>query len=167
MIRDQFSYMATPTTTTTTTSTTTTSMTTTTTTMSESQNDHDFIWTTATHNYVSREAEIRGAQQVEMRGRSVIHRGVVMAGDVAWIRIGRYSHLSEGTLITPPELPLLWHKKQHVPQHAPVTICWCSQVDETECSFASGRDWQFFLDWGSCQIRSQRVDQRWLRGGRW
>ena len=77
-----------------------------------------YIWTSATHNYVSRSADLRGSQQVELRGRSVVEHGVVIRGDLSWVRLGRYAHVNTDSLIQPPALP-------HVAadaKYAPVTI---------------------------------------------
>lgn len=57
---------------------------------------------TAAHNYVSRKAIIHGARNVEMKGKCVIAEGVIIRGDFASVRIGRYCHLGHKTIIRPP-----------------------------------------------------------------
>lgn len=74
----------------------------------------DFILTTATHNYISRKAELKNSQQIELRGRSVIQNKALLQGDVAPIRVGRFTHIQQETTITPPSIAS--------GQHAPVSI---------------------------------------------
>ena len=76
-----------------------------------SKDDDEYIQTT-THNYVSRQAVIEGARQVELKGRGIIERGCHLDGRQAWIRIQRYTHLQANTRITPPTLP---GSTKHVP----------------------------------------------------
>jgi len=66
--------------------------------------EEGFIKTT-THNYVSRKSVIDGAKHVEIKGRSIIMDGVVVRGDLAVVRIGRYCVIENGTLLEPPPHP--------------------------------------------------------------
>mmetsp|Transcript_10108 Transcript_10108/g.27712 ORF Transcript_10108/g.27712 Transcript_10108/m.27712 type:complete len:185 (-) Transcript_10108:371-925(-) len=66
---------------------------------------------TTTHNFVSRQAKIQGAKQVELKGRSILQKDVTVRGDLAVIRIGRYCEIDEGTVIEPPVHPMT---KKHV-----------------------------------------------------
>lgn len=81
--------------------------------MTTRQKKDDFILTTATHNYISRTAELNNPQQIELKGRSVIHRASLQA-DTAPIRIGRSTHIQSDARIFPP---LLAEK-----QYSPVSI---------------------------------------------
>lgn len=60
---------------------------------------------TASHNYISRKAKIQGPQHVEMKGRSIVEDQVMMHGDLAPIRIGRYCCIASGTVLEPAPLP--------------------------------------------------------------
>jgi len=51
---------------------------------------------------VSRKALIHGAKNVEMKGKSIIHAGAHIRGDFQTVRIGRYCHIGEKTIIRPP-----------------------------------------------------------------
>ena len=59
-----------------------------------------------THNYVSRNAQIDGAKQVEIRGRSIVQEGVRIRGDLAIVRLGRYCEINTRTVLEPPPHPL-------------------------------------------------------------
>lgn len=61
---------------------------------------------TTTHNFVSRTAQIDGAKQVEIRGRSILQEKVHVRGDLAIVRIGRYCEIDCQTLLEPPTHPL-------------------------------------------------------------
>ena len=61
---------------------------------------------TTTHNYVSRQAKIEGAKQVEIKGRSILQDGVTVRGDLAIIRIGRYCEINSGTTLEPSISPM-------------------------------------------------------------
>lgn len=70
----------------------------------ESNDDRGYIQT-ATHNYISRQATVLGAKQVEIKGRTVVEPNAKICGnDSTWIRIGRYCRIQQGTTI---EIPLL------------------------------------------------------------
>lgn len=63
---------------------------------------------TTTHNYISRQAIVIGAKQVEIKGRTIVEQNSQICGnDTTWIRIGRYSHIQSGTTIEPPTVVLL------------------------------------------------------------
>ena len=51
---------------------------------------------------VSRKSSIHGPQNVEMKGKSIIEDGVHIRGDFQIIRIGRYCHIGQNTIIRPP-----------------------------------------------------------------
>lgn len=70
-----------------------------------SETNEGYIKTT-THNYVSRKATINGAKQVEIKGRSILQDGVIVRGDLAIVRIGRYCEIDTNTLLEPPGHPL-------------------------------------------------------------
>jgi len=74
-----------------------------------------FIKTT-THNYVSRTAEIEGPRQVELKGRPIPRDDVVVHGDKAVVRIGRYCDVGEKTVLSPPPHPL------QVGTHVPMVL---------------------------------------------
>ena len=66
---------------------------------------------TTTHNYVSRLATIDGAKQVEIKGRSILERGVIVKGNLAIVRVGRYCVINDNTVIEPPPMvPLTLNK---------------------------------------------------------
>ena len=56
---------------------------------------------TATHNYVSRRATVEGPSNVELKGKSVLSPGVVVRGDLAVIRMGRYCTVHRNAVIRP------------------------------------------------------------------
>ncbi|KAG7357406.1 carbonic anhydrase [Nitzschia inconspicua] len=68
---------------------------------------------TTTHNYISRKATIDGAKQVEIKGRSILHEGVHVRGDLQIVRIGRYCEIGTSTTIEPPVNAL--QNSKHVP----------------------------------------------------
>jgi dynactin-5 len=70
--------------------------------MTESEDKNDFIVTTTSHCYISRQATLANASHIELKGRSVIHAGVHLHGNVAPIRIGRFTHIQSHTTIQPP-----------------------------------------------------------------
>lgn len=61
---------------------------------------------TTTHNFVSRKAIIDGARQVEIKGRSILHDGVRVRGDLAIVRIGRYCQVDSESVLEPSSHPL-------------------------------------------------------------
>jgi dynactin 5 len=81
-----------------------------------SQDEEEGYIRTTTHNYVSRKATIDGAKQVEIKGRSILHEGVRVRGDLQIVRIGRYCEIGTATMIEPPVHALQKEK------HAPVVI---------------------------------------------
>jgi carbonic anhydrase/acetyltransferase-like protein (isoleucine patch superfamily) len=60
---------------------------------------------TTTQNFVSRRAKIEGAKQVELKGRSILQDHVLVRGDLAIVRIGRYCEIDTHTLLEPPLAP--------------------------------------------------------------
>jgi dynactin 5 len=89
-------------------------------------NEDDYIKTT-TANYVARcGVQIPGASKVEIKGRSIIDPFVVLRGDLAVIRMGRYSRIGRATTVSPPPLHDNVHttsssnNKAH--QYVPMTI---------------------------------------------
>jgi dynactin-5 len=88
-----------------------------------SLNADDYI-RTASGNFVSRQATLQGASKVELKGRSWIEAEVLLRGDLANLRVGRYCSIGGGTTIAPPVLlggggtsgP------SPTPTHAPVSI---------------------------------------------
>mmetsp|Transcript_7979 Transcript_7979/g.14513 ORF Transcript_7979/g.14513 Transcript_7979/m.14513 type:complete len:173 (-) Transcript_7979:124-642(-) len=62
---------------------------------------------TASHNYVSRKASVKGPQNVELKGKSVLRDGVVARGDINRIQMGRYVTVGEGTSLTPCDVPMV------------------------------------------------------------
>jgi len=65
------------------------------------ESDEGYVKTSA-HNYVSRKAIIHGPRNVEMKGKCVIAEDVIIRGDFASVRFGRYCHLGHKTIIRPP-----------------------------------------------------------------
>jgi dynactin 5 len=56
---------------------------------------------TASHNYVSRKADVIDPQKVELKGKCVLKDGVVVRGDLGRVQMGRYVSIGELTTITP------------------------------------------------------------------
>jgi len=56
---------------------------------------------------VSRLAHIYGSRHVEMKGKSIILPNVYVRGDFANVRIGRYCHIGNDTIIRPPFTPTI------------------------------------------------------------
>jgi carbonic anhydrase/acetyltransferase-like protein (isoleucine patch superfamily) len=69
---------------------------------------------TTTHNYVSRKAVIDGAKQVEIKGRSILHDGVHVRGDLQIVRIGRYCEIGLSTILQPP-VNAIQRKGKYIP----------------------------------------------------
>jgi dynactin 5 len=74
---------------------------------SKDSDDDLYIQTaSSTQCFVSRRATLHGAHRVELKGRTIVEAGVVIRGDLASVRIGRYGHLGSGTTVTPaPQWP--------------------------------------------------------------
>mmetsp|Transcript_12933 Transcript_12933/g.16942 ORF Transcript_12933/g.16942 Transcript_12933/m.16942 type:complete len:191 (-) Transcript_12933:309-881(-) len=70
---------------------------------------------TNTGNFVSRKTEISEAKNVEIKGKSWIQENVVIRGDLAKIRMGRYCKISDGVVLEPA--PIVGSD-----QHVPVSI---------------------------------------------
>jgi hypothetical protein len=78
----------------------------------ETAEEEGYIKTT-THNYVSRRAVIDGARQVEIKGRTILHDGVRVRGDLQTVRMGRYCEVGSSTLLEPPPNP--YQKERWIP----------------------------------------------------
>lgn len=72
---------------------------------------------TTTHNYISRQATIEGARQVELKGRNIIEPNVHLHGQRAVIRVGRFVRFDEGVTVIPPS-----HPAEGNNENIPVTI---------------------------------------------
>eukprot|EP01066_Platyproteum_vivax_P008820 Platyproteum_vivax@DN3798_c0_g1_i1.p1 len=57
---------------------------------------------TASGNKVSRKSVLCGSQNIQLSGRSIIKPGVVLRGDLALLRIGRFVIVGENTILRPP-----------------------------------------------------------------
>mmetsp|Transcript_13622 Transcript_13622/g.13387 ORF Transcript_13622/g.13387 Transcript_13622/m.13387 type:complete len:190 (+) Transcript_13622:51-620(+) len=79
----------------------------------EEEEEEDTYFKTTTHNYASRKAIIDGAKQVEIKGRSIIHKGVKVRGDLQIIKIGRYVEINSSTLLEPSQNP--YQKEKYIP----------------------------------------------------
>lgn len=103
----------------------------------ENDDSSDFIVTTASHCYISRKAELKNSQQIELRGRSVIQQGAVLHGDLAPIRVGRFTHIQSHTSITPPSIA----SDQH---YVPVSIgahTWIGTNVQSQAAAIGGFCW--------------------------
>lgn len=60
------------------------------------------IYTITHHPSVSRKSVIHGAQNVEIKGKTIIEEGAHIRGDFQTVRIGRYCHIGQNTIIRPP-----------------------------------------------------------------
>ena len=78
----------------------------------EDNTPDDYIKTT-THNFVSRKAIIDGAKRVEIKGRSILHKGVKVRGDLQIVKIGRYCEIGSSTSLEPPKNP--FQKDKRIP----------------------------------------------------
>lgn len=58
-------------------------------------------WILARSNVISRDAAVEGAAHVSMAGDSIVRPGAVVRGDLARIRIGRYSDVGESAVLRP------------------------------------------------------------------
>lgn len=70
---------------------------------SASNNEEGYI-RTSNHNFISRKATITGTKQVEIRGKTIIHKATIH-GDLAVIRIGRYTTIADDSVLKPPTKP--------------------------------------------------------------
>ncbi|CEM13724.1 unnamed protein product [Vitrella brassicaformis CCMP3155] len=57
---------------------------------------------TASGNKVSRKSVLCGSQNIQLSGRSIIKPGVILRGDLALLRIGKYVIVGEDTVLRPP-----------------------------------------------------------------
>ncbi|KAL7070409.1 hypothetical protein ACQ4LE_010313 [Meloidogyne hapla] len=53
-------------------------------------------------NKISRKAKTYGTQNIMLSGNTIVMRDVLLRGDLAHIRFGKYCVLQEGTIIRPP-----------------------------------------------------------------
>ena len=60
----------------------------------------DFI-STATGVKISRAAKLQGQHQIHLNGKTVVHAGVELRGDLARINVGKYCTMSEGVTLRP------------------------------------------------------------------
>jgi dynactin-5 len=77
---------------------------------------------TTTHNFVSRQAKIDGAKQVEIKGRSILEEGVHVRGDLHIVRIGRYCDIGRNTILEPPLNPLMKNASEYKQKYIPMAI---------------------------------------------
>ncbi|CAB9511538.1 Dynactin subunit 5 [Seminavis robusta] len=61
---------------------------------------------TTTHNFISRQAKLENVKQVAVQGRSIIHGGVTLRGDVGIVRLGRYVWMEPNTELEPAAMSL-------------------------------------------------------------
>ncbi|EED90657.1 predicted protein, partial [Thalassiosira pseudonana CCMP1335] len=74
--------------------------------MPSSQSESDYIRTT-TQNYISRSANLLGASNVRIKGKSIVQPNVTIHGDYgAPVHIGRYCYIDEGVVIAPTVVPI-------------------------------------------------------------
>jgi NDP-sugar pyrophosphorylase family protein len=59
-------------------------------------------WIHARSNVISRAALVEGAAHVSMAGDSVVRAGAVVRGDLARVKVGRYSDIGAGAVLKPP-----------------------------------------------------------------
>jgi dynactin 5 len=77
---------------------------------------------------VSRKAFIHGANNIEIKGKTIIHEGCHIRGDFGHIRIGRYCRFGQGTIVRPPSyqnpssLSTVENKKEGAIQFLPQSI---------------------------------------------
>ena len=60
----------------------------------------DFI-STATGVKISRAAKLQGQHQIHLNGKTVVHAGVELRGDLARINVGKYCTMSAGVTLRP------------------------------------------------------------------
>mmetsp|Transcript_19427 Transcript_19427/g.22502 ORF Transcript_19427/g.22502 Transcript_19427/m.22502 type:complete len:190 (+) Transcript_19427:71-640(+) len=90
--------------------------------MRESHEAEEGYVKTAAHNYVSRQATIHGAKNVEMKGKSIIHNNAIIRGDLTNIRIGRYCQIGNNTIIRPPSYQISLNTEKEQIQFLPCLI---------------------------------------------
>ncbi|RQX72757.1 putative dynactin p25, partial [Toxoplasma gondii CAST] len=76
----------------------------------------DFI-TTASGNRVGRDTLLFGSQNITLAGRSVVSQGVILRGELAPLRFGRYVYLEENVLVHPSV-----YRSKGQPLHVPLTV---------------------------------------------
>mmetsp|Transcript_23008 Transcript_23008/g.35529 ORF Transcript_23008/g.35529 Transcript_23008/m.35529 type:complete len:194 (-) Transcript_23008:114-695(-) len=76
---------------------------------------------TATHNYVSRRASIKGANRVELKGKCVLKPNVTLDGEKAWVKAGRYCTIHTNSMLQPPPMPPPYYENQEM-QYVPLIL---------------------------------------------
>ncbi|KEP65992.1 UNVERIFIED_CONTAM: dynactin p25, putative [Hammondia hammondi] len=76
----------------------------------------DFIMT-ASGNRVGRDTLLFGSQNITLAGRSVVSQGVILRGELAPLRFGRYVYLEENVLVHPSV-----YRSKGQPLHVPMTV---------------------------------------------
>uniref|UniRef100_A0A915M1M4 Actin-related protein n=1 Tax=Meloidogyne javanica TaxID=6303 RepID=A0A915M1M4_MELJA len=64
--------------------------------------DQSEIVITSQGNKISRKAKTYGTQNIRLSGYTIVMRDVLLRGDLAQIRYGKYCVLQEGTIVRPP-----------------------------------------------------------------
>ncbi|GAX19567.1 dynactin 5 [Fistulifera solaris] len=64
------------------------------------EHDDAYIVTTTSHCYISRQATLANAAQMELKGRSILHEGVQLHAT----RIGRFTHIQSHSQIQAPSV---------------------------------------------------------------
>ncbi|KAE9544528.1 hypothetical protein AGLY_000069 [Aphis glycines] len=57
---------------------------------------------TTTGNKVSRQAQIYGSQNIILNGKVILQSGVMIRGDLASVKMGRYCFVGRGSVVRPP-----------------------------------------------------------------
>ena len=70
----------------------------------EKWRDKDKYIETSNRNYISRSALIQETTSVEIKGKCIIEENVILRGDLASIRMGRYCIIKKNTYLLPSEL---------------------------------------------------------------
>lgn len=55
-----------------------------------------------TGNKVSRQAQIYGSQNIILNGKVILQSGVMIRGDLASVKMGRYCFVGRGSVVRPP-----------------------------------------------------------------
>lgn len=62
-----------------------------------------FTWCfQTTGNKVSRQAQIYGSQNIILNGKVILQSGVMIRGDLASVKMGRYCFVGRGSVVRPP-----------------------------------------------------------------
>ena len=57
---------------------------------------------TSSGNKVSRQSVLCGTSNIRLHGKAIVHKGVIIRGDLATVRLGRYCVIDENSVIRPP-----------------------------------------------------------------